>query len=192
MNDENFKVPKQGQKKLKQIVDVVKPGLKRVVDIDYAYMEKKEAYEQAKRVGLRVEPPEPSSFYLTSREQLNNSPIENRNIVNSLEESGYNVSTHNHLVANFNIIDNHEVQQIGQVSSVQGLISCNPNVGIRQNTGIAGVVPANSKIPQFSNIATRIGNFVVDNCGYFFLSKRGQMDSLYGFFHHNKMSREHY
>lgn len=182
MSDENFKAPNQGQKKLKQIVDVTKPGLKRVVDIDHAYLDKKEAYEQAKNVGLKVEPPEPSSFYLTSREQLNKSLIENRNIVNSPEESGYNVSPHNHLVANFNVIDNHEGQQLGQVSSVQGLIPCNSNVGIRQNTGIAGVVPANSKIPQFSNIATRIGNFIVDNCGYFFLSKEGKWIRFTDFF----------
>ena len=182
MSDENFKAPNQGQKKLKQIVDVTKPGLKKIVDVDYAYMEKKEAYEQAKKVGLKVEPPEPSSFYLTCREQLNKSLIGNRNIVNSPEQSACTIPPHNNLVANFNIIANGEAQQLGQVSSVQGLMPCDPNVGIRQNTGIAGVVPANSKIPQFSNIATRIGNFVVDNSGYFFLSKEGKWIRFTDFF----------
>lgn len=182
MSDGNFKAPNHGQKNLKQIVDVTKPGLKKVVDVDYVYMEKKEAYEQAKKAGLKVEPPEPSSFYLTRREQLNKSLIGNRNIVNSPEQSGCTIPPHNNLVTNFNVIDSNGGQQPGQVSSIQGSIPCNPNIGIRQNTGIAGVVPANSKIPQFSNIATRIGNFIVDKCGYFFLSKEGKWIRFTDFF----------
>ncbi len=171
MSDENFKAPNQGQKKLKQIVDVTKPGLKKIVNVDYAYLERKEAYEQAKRVGLKVEPPEPSSFYLRGKQIL----------VNPTEQSDYAIP-----------LNNHEEQQLGQASSVQKEhyvgncnilpIKDNFNVDIYQNSRIAGVVPANSDIPQFSNSPVQIGSFLVDSCGYFFLNKEGRWIRFTDFF----------
>lgn len=180
MSDENFNAPNQGQKKLKQIVDVTKPGLKKIVDVDYAYMEKKEAYEQAKRVGLTVVPPEPSSSYLSRREQLDKSLIGNQNLVNPPEQSGYTIPPNNHIVENFNIIANNEGQQLGQTSSFQKAQSVEnrnilpvPNNSIQmssvyQNIGITGVVPANS------NVSRTIGNFIENNCGYYFQNKEGK------------------
>lgn len=77
MSDKNFQTPNEQtksssskQKILKQVVDVTRPGLKKVVDIDYNYLERKEKYEQAKKAGLAVEPPVPSSLYFTRREQI--------------------------------------------------------------------------------------------------------------------------
>ena len=77
MSDKNFqtlneqtKSSSSEQKILKQVVDVMRPGLKKVVDIDYNYLERKEKYEQAKKAGLAVEPPVPSSLYFTRREQI--------------------------------------------------------------------------------------------------------------------------
>ena len=88
MSDENFKTQK---KKLTQVVDIVPPEerkqLKQVVDIDYDYLDRKEKYEQAKKAGLDVAPPEPSSSYLIHREQITKSMLErNQKNFNALKQ----------------------------------------------------------------------------------------------------------
>ena len=77
MSDENFRTPNEQvqlsdpkQKRLKQVVDVTRPDLKKIVDIDYNYLERKEKYEQAKKEGLAVEPPVPSSFIWLAENNL--------------------------------------------------------------------------------------------------------------------------
>ena len=207
MSAENFQTPNEQvqlsepeQKRLKQVVDVTRPDLKKVVDIDYNYLERKEKYEQAKKEGLAVEPPVPSSFHMARREQFIAS-LQSREQKNQLEiktvpvieqESSYDISVeqllesdaledlysqikqssvrdimiepHNQLLANTGTVVNSGEQQ----SAKQVLIPYNPNAGIHQNLGITGVVPANTNAPVL------IGNFMVDNWGYYFQNKEGK------------------
>jgi len=245
LSDKNFQTPNEqaqssnsGQKKLKQVVDVTRPGLKRVVDIDYSYLERKEKYEQAKKEGLEVEPPVPSSLYFTRREQiiasLQNQEQKNQPEMKAVpvvmeQESFYNIPVEqllesdaqedlhsqiqqssvqditieprNQLVTNTDASVNSGEQKSGQISlvqkeqsienrnilpvqnnSVQVSIPYNPNAGIHQNVGITGVVPANFNIPQVINGFVQIGNFMVDNRGYYFQNKEGKWVRFTDFF----------
>lgn len=245
MSDKKFQTPNEQtkssnseQKKLKQVVDVTRPGLKRVVDIDYNYLERKEKYEQAKKEGLAVEPPVPSSLYFTRRNQiiasLQNQEQKNQPEMKAVpvvieQESFYNIPVeqllesdaqedlhsqiqqssvqditiepHNQLVASTDAIVNSGEQKSEQVAlvqkeqfvenrnilpvqnnSVQVTIPYNPNAGIHQNFGITGVVPANSNVPQVINDFVQIGNFMVNNRGYYFQNKEGKWVRFTDFF----------
>ena len=69
-----------------------------------------------------------------------------------------------------------------QNNSIQAAMPRNLSVEIHQNQGIAGVVPANSRISQFSNSPIQIGSFLVNNRGYFFLNKEGKWIRFTDFF----------
>ena len=162
--------------------------------------------EQKNQLEMKVVPAviEQETYYSIPVEQLLESDAQ-RDLHSQVQQSSIQditIEPHNQLVVNADNIISSNGQQLKQFypmqkeqivenrnilpvqnNSVQvSMPYYSPNAGINKNLGITGVVPANSNVPQIINGIVQIGNFRVNNHGYYFQNKEKKWFRFTDFF----------